>query len=231
LPVILIAMLVLIVTENARLARHIGGYLEQQGSDPDFASDGAFGLRLCASNRYDAIVLDQQLPDMDGTDFCRRLRENAGDPTPVLMLAAGGRASNHIRGLEAGADDCMSQPFSLPELCLRLQTIMRRRAFTCHQISAGGIYMVLDQWHVYWGEIVVELPPTGFRILELLVRAFPGIVTRAQMEHAIWDDQPPASEAALRGHIHRLRRSLEGPFGRRVIKTLHGVGYQFLPLA
>lgn len=223
-------MLVLIVTGNATLASHIGGCLEQQGSDPDFANDGALGFRLCASNRYDTIIVDQQLPDMDGIDFCGRLRENAGDPTPILMLAEGSRASNRIRGLAAGADDCMSQPFSLAELCLRLQTIMHRRAYACHQISAGGIYMVLDQRQVYWGTNIVELPRTSFRILELLVRAFPGIVTHAQMEHAIWTDQPPASEAALRGHIHRLRRSLEGSFGRRVIKTVHDVGYQLLPL-
>lgn len=219
-------MHVLIVEDNATLATNIGEYLEQQGDEPDFASDGALGLRLCEINRYDAIVLDLRLPKVDGMDFCRRLREDSRNPVPILMLTARDTVDDRIRGFEAGADDYLTKPFSLRELHLRLQAIVRRRVDACQQLTAGDLHMDLDQRLVHCGVVPVELAPISFQILELLIRACPGVVTRAQIEHVIWNDEPPESDAALRGHIHRLRQLLEGTSDRRLIKTVHGVGYQ-----
>jgi DNA-binding response OmpR family regulator len=127
---------------------------------------------------------------------------------------------------EAGADDYLTKPFSLRELHRRLQAIVRRRADTCRQLAAGELRMDLERRLVHCGAVPVELAPISFQILELLIRAFPGVVTRTQIEHVIWNDNPPESDAALRGHIHRLRQLLEGPAERRLIKTIHGVGYQ-----
>jgi DNA-binding response OmpR family regulator len=219
-------MHVLIVEDNAPLAINIGEYLEQQGDEPDFASDGAFGLRLCAINRYDAIVLDFRLPKVGGMDFCRRLRANGHNPAPILMLIAHDTLDDRIQGLEAGADDYLTKPFSLRELHLRLRAIVRRRGEACQQLSAGDLHMDLEQRRVHCGAVPIELAPISFQILELLIRAFPGVVTRTQIEHVIWNDQPPESDAALRGHIHRLRQLLEASAGRRLIKTVHGIGYQ-----
>lgn len=221
-------MHVLIIEDNDTLAANIGEYLEQQGDEPDFASDGALGLRLCELNRYDAIVLDLRLPRMDGMAFCRRLRTELGDPTPVLMLTARDTVDDRIEGFETGADDYLTKPFSLRELHLRLQAVVRRRIDACRHIAAGDVRMDIDRRVVHCGNQAVELTPISFQILEMLIRAHPGIVTRAQIEHVIWHDDPPESDAALRGHIHRLRQLLEKPVGQSMIRTVHGVGYQLM---
>ncbi|GAB3684285.1 response regulator transcription factor [Salinisphaera aquimarina] len=219
-------MHVLIIEDNDTLATNIGEYLEQQGDEPDFASDGSVGLRLCEAHHYDAVVLDLHLPKIDGIALCRRLREEIHKTTPVLMLTARDTVDDRIQGFEAGADDYLTKPFSLRELYLRLQAIVRRRADALNQLRAADLCMDIDQRLVHCNSARLELAPISFQILELLMRAHPGVVTRAEIEHVIWNDEPPESEAALRGHIHRLRHLLGVPGGRSVIRTVHGVGYQ-----
>src|SRR5699024_6243933 len=133
---------------------------------------------------------------------------------------------DRICGLEAGADDYLTKPFSLRELHLRLQTMTRRRAGSRRQLSVGDISMLPGQRIVCRGGEALELSPISFNSLKLLLEAFPGVVTRGQIEHVIWQDEPPDSEAALRAHIHRLRRTLATAAAPDRITTVHGVGYR-----
>ncbi|MES1925270.1 response regulator transcription factor [Salinisphaera sp. T31B1] len=224
-------MHVLIIEDNDDLAATIGEYLEQRGDEPDFASDGALGLRLCEANRYDAILLDVGLPRVDGIALCQRLRQQMHSMTPVLILTARDTLADRIEGLEAGADDYLVKPFSLRELYLRLQSIVRRGTKTTRELNVCQLRMDCEQRLVHCGGQRLELAPISFRILELLMRAHPAVVTRDQIEHAIWNDQPPESDAALRGHIHRLRHLLGEADQRHSIRTIHGVGYQLVDAA
>jgi len=219
-------MQVLIIEDNDALATNIGEYLEQCGDEPDFASDGAVGLRLCETNRYDAIILDLRLPRIDGISLCQRLRRDSHNATPVLMLTARDTVNDRIEGFEAGADDYLTKPFSLRELYLRLQAIVRRGLDTATELRVGALRLDIEQRCALYDGDRVELAPISFRILELLMRAYPAIVTRQDIEHAIWHDEPPESEAALRGHIHRLRHLLRHYSGHSLVRTVHGVGYQ-----
>lgn len=221
-------MHVLIVEDDAALATNIGEYLESHGDQPDFASDGAIGLQLCEINAYDAVILDLRLPRLDGISFCEQLRGRLRHNTPVLMLTARDTLADRIEGFEAGTDDYLCKPFSLRELYLRLQSIVRRGASdtATQQLTASILSMDLARHSVTCRDKDVTLTPIIFQMLEMLMRAFPGVVTRAQFERQIWHDEPPESDAALRGHIHRLREILRQAAGQQVIRTIHGVGYQ-----
>jgi len=221
-------MHVLIIEDNDILATNIGEYLEECGDEPDFASDGAIGLRLCEANRYDAIILDLQLPRLGGIALCQRLRQQMNNLTPILMLTARDTVDDRIEGFEAGADDYLTKPFSLRELYLRLRAIVRRGAESSTALQIGKLRMDFDQRLVHYEQSKLELSPMTYSILELLVRAYPAVVTRQDIERVIWDDEPPASEAALRGHVHRLRHLLIEHSGQVLIRTVHGVGYQLM---
>lgn len=219
-------MYILIVEDHDSLASNIGEYLEQQGDIPDFAAQGETALALCRQHHYDAVVLDLNLPGIDGLEVCTQLRHSTGQNTPILMLTARDTVNDRISGLEAGADDYLTKPFSLRELYLRLQAIVRRRddAGTC--LRVGDLCLYPQQRLVYRDAAPLELSRINFHILELLMRAFPGVVTRERMEKAIWQDEPPDSDAALRAHILRLRRLLATAAVPEPIKTVHSVGYR-----
>lgn len=223
-------MHVLIVEDDDALATNIGEYLAHHGDQPDFASDGAIGLQLCEINAYDVVILDLRLPRVDGITFCERLRQQLHSNRPVLMLTARDTVDDRIEGFEAGTDDYLCKPFSLRELYLRLQAVVRRGRSegASPQLSAGLVSIDVEQHAVTCGGTEVALTPIIFQMLEMLVRAYPSVVTRAQFEREIWHDEPPESDAALRGHIHRLRELLRQAAGEPVIRTIHGIGYQLV---
>ncbi|ROO26755.1 response regulator transcription factor [Salinisphaera orenii] len=221
-------MHVLIVEDNDALAVRIGAYLEQAGDEPDFAYDGRLGLRLCEINQYDAIVLNARLSRARRVDFYRDLHARLDDPVPILQLGHGNadahRASDE--GFAAGADECLDAPFSLRELRRSLQTLVYRRRALSREVVAGPLRMDVDHRMVHCGSRAVELSPIGFRILEMLARAYPRKVTRDEIEHRVWQDDPPRSDAALRGHIHRLRQTLQSIVDGPTIQTVQVAGYK-----
>ena len=222
---------VLIVEDDATLAANLGEYLEDQGDEPDFASDGRVGLALATSQPYDALILDLRLPVMDGLTVCRRLRARPQGCPAILMLTARDTLDDRIGGLEAGADDYLVKPFSLREMYLRLQAVVRRhRPAAQAPLSIGGLRLVPREHCAYYRERIIDLSPIGFAVLEMLMDAYPGLVSRADFEARIWDDEPPQSDAALRGHVHRLRETLAAAIGAEVIQTVHGMGYRLLDI-
>lgn len=224
-------MRILIVEDDPTLAANLGEYLEEQGDEADYAGDGRVGLQLCVAESYDAIILDLRLPRLDGIELCRRLRNDQHINTPILMLTARDTVDDRIEGFEAGTDDYLVKPFSLREMYLRLQAIVRRRrpAGGC-PLMVGALSLDTDRHVARYRDRSIDLTPIGFAMLEMLMRASPGLVSRAEFEEQIWHGRPPESDAALRGHVHRLRELLEAVAEQPVIHTVHGVGYRLLEI-
>jgi DNA-binding response OmpR family regulator len=219
-------MYILIVEDNDDLAANIGEYCEERGDIVDYAGDGLTGLHLAAVNGYDALVLDLSLPGMDGLSLCERLRLDAANNVPILMLTARDTLRDRLTGFETGADDYVTKPFSLPELHMRLKVLVRRAAGASDQLAVADLVFDTRTLIVRRAGRRLELTPTGLRMLELLMRASPAVVKTGTVERAIWGDDPPDSEAALRGHVHQLRGIIDKPFPAKLLKTVHGIGYR-----
>jgi DNA-binding response OmpR family regulator len=218
----------LIVEDNIDIAENVGDYLEIQGHVMDFAMDGINGLHLALTEDYDAIVLDVMLPGMDGLKFCRKLREEAEKQTPVLMLTARDTLSDKLEGFDAGADDYLVKPFELEELSARLQALVRRTNFAKKKfLRVSDLEIDLGKMQVQRAGRAVELNRACLKILTLLMQASPNVVSRKEIEQALWSDMPPGSDA-LRSHIYTLRRAIDKPFKRHLIQTIHGVGYKLV---
>jgi DNA-binding response OmpR family regulator len=209
-----------------KAAANLGEFLESAGHQVDYAADGSIASQLCSTNRYDAIVLDVGLPGMSGLEVCRRLRTEARQATPVLMLTARDLESDVLAGFEAGADDYMRKPFSLKELSARLAAIARRGRASLGSLAVADLVLDVDTLSVRRGDARCSLTPSGLRILEVLMRTSPGVVSREQLVELLWGEAPPASDAALRAHIHLLRQAVDPPGLPRLLHTIHGVGYR-----
>ncbi len=222
-------MNILLIEDSPDLASNVGEFLESRGHTVDYAMDGALGLQLATHARFDVAVLDLNLPRLDGLSVCRRIRESPSVSLPVLMLTARNAESDKLKGFEAGADDYLTKPFSLPELLARLEAILRRSRDTS---TTGSVLQVADlaldvrSLMVNRAGQPVSIAPTPLRILEILMRSAPSVVTRLQLESAIWGEAPPDSDAALRGHIRALRIAIDPPGLPRLLHTIHGTGYR-----
>ena len=221
------AGLVLVVEDNRNISEMIGEYLEGRGFEVDYATDGLDGYRLAVENSYDVLVLDLMLPRLDGMEVCKRLRNEARKSTPVLMLTARDTLDDKLTGLSSGADDYLTKPFALPELEVRLEALMarmhgrqRRKVLEVHDLKLD-----LGTLEVTRAGQPLHLYPACRKLLETLMQASPAAVTRQQLEHALWGDDPPDGDM-LRSHIYELRRSVDGPFPVKLIQTLPRTGYR-----
>jgi DNA-binding response OmpR family regulator len=193
----------------------------------DVAYDAFSGLGFATNNMYDAIVLDLMLPGMDGLEVCARLREN-GDDTPVLMLTARDTLGNKLEGFASGADDYLVKPFALQELEVRLQALIRRaRGKPAGVLRVANLSLDPETLRVERDGHRIELPPIPLKLLEVLLRKSPRVVSRAELEHAIWGDSPPDSDA-LRAHMHVLRAAIDIDGEPPLIRTLRGIGYRLV---
>ena len=219
-------MRILIVEDNSDLAANIYDFLEAKGHTLDAAADGITGLHLAVVNDYDAIVLDLTLHGMDGLTLCRKLREEASKTTPVIMLTARDTLNDKLVGFEAGADDYLVKPFALQELEVRLLALQRRGAGSqSRKLQVGDLSFDLDTLSVKRQDKVISLTPTGLKILELLMRKSPHVVSRREIEHTLWGDEPPDSDS-IRSHMHTLRVAIDHPFEKPLIHTVHGIGFR-----
>jgi DNA-binding response OmpR family regulator len=218
---------ILVVEDNPDLAANLVDYLTAKGHLVDAAGDGIAGLHLAGSQGFDVILLDLILPGMDGITLCRRLREELGKATPILMLTAKDTLDDKVAGLEAGADDYLVKPFALREVAARIVALARRAQASVAQ----GVLRVADlcfdtaTLRVSRGGRAITLPPIPLRMLEALMRASPRVLGREEMERAIWRDAPPDSDA-LRSHLHLLRTAIDKPFHPPLLRTLRGLGWQ-----
>ena len=221
-------MRVLIIEDNRDLASNMFDFLEAKGHVVDAAGDGITGMHLALVNEYDAIVLDLMLPGMDGITLCRKLREEGGKDTPVLMITARDSLEDKIAGLEAGADDYLVKPAELREVELRLRVLFRRGGdHTQKQKKLTVEDLTLDPFtcSVKRGTKAIDLPPIPYRILEILMSRSPQVVNREDIEHVVWGEGRPDSDS-LRAHVHLLRELIDKPFERKLLRTMRGFGYQ-----
>jgi DNA-binding response OmpR family regulator len=222
-------MHILIIEDNRDLAANIGEYLESRDHAVDIATDGVAGLRLAGSNRYDAVILDLGLPGLDGLTLCKRLREEAHRTVPVLILTARDTLRDKLAGFEAGADDYLIKPFALAELHARVQALVRRSAGGSEILQVADLSFDTRALVVRRAGKRLSLTASELRLLERLMRASPGVLSRHDAARALWDNDPPESDAALRGHIHTLRQTIDRDFSPRLLHTVHGVGYRLAP--
>jgi len=220
-------MRILIVEDSRDLAANIGEYLENRSETVDYAADGATGLHLAATQRYDAIVLDLSLPGLDGIALCKRLRQDVHSAAAIVMLTARDTERDKLSGFDVGADDYLTKPFSLPELHARLKAVVRRASGARHRVlRVADLEFDTHTLVARRAGRRLELTPSGIKLLEKLMRAAPGVVSRRDVEYALWGDDPPESEAALRGHIHALRAAVDQGTERKLLHTVHGMGYR-----
>lgn len=222
-------MHLLLIEDHADLAANIGEYLQAQGHVMDYAADGLSGLHLAAVNRYDAVILDLNLPGLDGLSLCRRLRQDGANTVPLLMLTARDTERDKLIGFEAGADDYLTKPFSLAELHARLRALARRGTGSSEVLRVADLSFDTRTLIARRGARTLELTRAGMKLLEALMRVAPGVLSREAAERAIWGDAPPDSDASLRGHVLALRRIVDPEGSPKLLHTLHGVGYRMAP--
>ena len=219
--------LILLVEDNRSLSEMVGEYLESKGFGVDFASDGLDGLRLATDNSYDVIVLDLMLPRMDGVEVCRRLRAEAKKSTPVLMLTARDTLADKVSGLDAGADDYLVKPFAIQELEARVRALIRRdrRQVSAEVLRVADLVLDTSSLRATRGGAELQLSPIGLRLLTILMRESPAVVTRRDIEREIWGDGLPDSDT-LRSHLYNLRKTIDKPFEKPLLHTVQSAGYR-----
>ncbi|HWK53747.1 MAG TPA: response regulator transcription factor [Hyphomicrobiales bacterium] len=220
-------MQILVVEDNRDIAENIADYLEPLGHTLDFAADGISGLHLAITRRFDVIVLDVMLPGMDGMTLCRKLREEAGNYTPVLMLTARDQLDDKLAGFRAGSDDYLVKPFSVKELEVRLQALVKRATqATRHRVlQLADLEFNADTQQAHRGGALLELNPIQRKLLELLLGNSHRVVSREELERHIWGEIPPDSDV-LRTHIYGLRNAIDKHYEPKLLHTVHGSGYR-----
>jgi two-component system OmpR family response regulator len=215
----------LLVEDDAKLARAVGRGLRHEGYAVDVVGDGDAALARAAVWDYDGIVLDIMLPSRDGFDVCRTLRER-DCWAPILMLTARGQVGDRIRGLDVGADDYLAKPFDFGELLARLRALVRRvPAQRPVRLEVGDLVVDPATHEVARAGVAVALTAREFAVLEYLARHPGEAVSRASLLDHVWDENFEGSTNIVDVYVGYLRRKLELPFDRPLIRTIRGVGY------
>jgi len=219
-------MKLLVVEDEPAMAQMLRRGLEEDGHAVDLAEDGAEALWLAGEGTYDAIVLDLMLPDTDGLQVCRRLRDSA-DWTPILVLTARSAVDQRVAGLDAGADDFLAKPFSFLELSARLRALSRRARLPRPTVlSVGSLRLDPAARRAWRGEDELTLSPTEFALLELFLRHPGQALSRAEILDAVWDFAFDSRSNLVDQYVGYLRRKIDRPFGRSDLETVRGVGYR-----
>jgi DNA-binding response OmpR family regulator len=223
--------LVLLVEDNRGISETVGEFLERRGYSVDYAADGVTGLHLAVSNSYDVIVLDLMLPGMDGLDVCRKLRQEAKKSTPVLMLTARDTLEDKVTGLDAGADDDLVKPFEVKELEARVRALIRRdrRQVSQEVLRVGDLVLDTATLRLTRAGKDLAVSPIGLKLLTILMRESPRVVSRRDIEREVWGDMLPDSDT-LRSHLYNLRKVIDKPFQNQLLHTIHSAGYRLADL-
>lgn len=217
----------LLVEDDIDLATAVIEYFELEEIQCDHAANGLSGLSLIKSNHYDVVILDLNLPKMNGLEVCETLRSQGID-VPILMLTAKDTLDDKLLGFSKGADDYLIKPFAMEELIVRVQVLSRRRSGEVTKLIACGLELDTQQHIITRDSSPLKLSPTSFKILETLMRASPNPVSREKLIQSVWGDEQPDSNS-LKVHMFHLRKVLESNADHcsknKLIHTLAGRGF------
>jgi len=216
---------ILVVEDEEVLAQALVEALEGEFYAVDLAESGEVASEMAEVNSYDLIVLDWTIPPPTGIELLRAWR-NAGKDMPVLMLTARSGVNDKVDGLDTGADDFLTKPFSLSELLARVRSLLRRRAKPLQgELSAGDLVMDRAARRVTVGGRPLDLSPKEFALLEYFLNHKEAVVTRTELSEHVWDDSFDSLGNVIDVTVHRLRKKIDGDRKDRLLHTLKGVGY------
>jgi two-component system response regulator RegX3 len=224
---------ILLVEDEPALADAVGYALRADGHEVETVEDGERALAAAAAVEFDALVLDVMLPGVSGIEVCRKLR--SGSAVPILMLTARDAEVDRVVGLEAGADDYITKPFSMNELLARVRAILRRReldAAEAHPTRAvGGLVLDLERYEASVEGEPVQLTPSELKLLSLLAREPGRVYSRREIMQHLWDSDYIGDARAADLHVSNIRRKIErDPDNPRRLLTVRGAGYKLVPL-
>ena len=220
---------ILYVEDDALAAHNVMALFEAQGDRSTWIADGAEGLRAAAAGTFDIIILDRNLPSMNGIDVAVRLRE-AGITTPLLMLSALGRSENRIEGLDAGIDDYLAKPFEPAELVARVRALHRRVTHQAHSpvIIFGDMECHIKARTAHRNGQHIPLSPKEYTLFKYFMDHAGDVVTRAMLLRDVWNLSFDPETNVIDVNVGRLRRKLEDGFDTPVLETIWGTGYRLV---
>jgi len=217
-------MRVLVIEDDHRLAEFLKQGLSQDGFAVDVYGDGETGLVEFGVNSYDLVIIDWKLPGMDGISVCKEIRSR-GSNIPVLFLTAQNTVDDKIKGLESGADDYLTKPFSFMELAARLQALLRRRHSPIETLKIDDLEMNVQERKVTRGGTRIELSNKEFSVLELLLRNRNRLITHAALANHVWEVDFDTGTNVIYVYVAVLRSKLNCGSRRPLIHTVRGSGY------
>lgn len=218
---------ILVVEDDPSAAEFVVKGLRQDGYTVESVATGPDALHMATSEHFDAIILDRNLPGLDGLSVLRALR-GAQKSTPIIILSALAHADERVNGLKAGADDYLGKPFSFSELQIRLDNLLRRHGAKPAEtvLTCGDLSMDLLTRRVTRDGKVIDLLQREFQILEQLIRHKDRVITRTALLEQIWDYRFDPHTSLIDTHMSRLRKKLEDGFNKPLLHTIRGVGYR-----
>jgi two-component system OmpR family response regulator len=219
-------MHVLVVEDEVKMAALLRRGLGEQGLAADVVGSGEEAVAMATAKPYDAIVLDVMLPGIDGFEACRQMRVR-GVWSPVLMLTARGALDDRVAGLDEGADDYLTKPFSFAELLARLRALARRsQAERPTMIEIGDLRLDPASRQAWRGEAEIELSAKEFTLLEVFMRNPSHVLTRARLLEQAWAYDYEHRSNVVEVYVRYLRRKIDEPFGVKSLETVRGAGYR-----
>lgn len=219
-------MKILLIEDDRETASYIRNGLTESGHAVDCAAEGRDGLLLATGEPYDVLIVDRMLPGLDGLALVRALR-SAGVKTPVLFLTAINGIDDRVEGLDAGGDDYLAKPFAFSELLARINALARRPPLSAErtEIMVADLRLDLVRHVAQRGGQKIDLRPREFGLLEYLMRNAGRVVTRTMLLEKVWEFNFDPQTNVVETHVSRLRAKVDKPFAKKLIKTVHGVGY------
>lgn len=218
---------ILIIEDEQKVANFISKGLEEEGFNTDVAYDGHIGLKKAAMHKFDLILLDLNLPGMNGFEVCKKLRAQKKE-TPVMMLTALGTMDDKLEGFDAGADDYLVKPFEFKELLARIRALLKRAKASndiAESLVIADLELNADSKIVTRGGVKIDLTAKEFQLLEFLLKNQNKVLSRNQIAEAVWDISFETGTNVIDVYINFLRNKIDKKFGKKLIHTMVGMGY------
>ncbi len=216
-------MHILLIEDDLDLSEAVSEFLELKGLSCDFAYSGDVGIEMVESNHYDVIILDVMLPHKNGFEVAKTLREQ-GFHTPIIMLTACDTLEDELNGFEQGIDDYVSKPCSMPLLYARIKALHERVKPKVNHLCIGELEIFFSEHMLKRKGEVVKLTPTGWRLLELLAKRSPDVVSKLELQEYAWEGYDDVDTNTFNVQMHKLRKAVDGKHETKYIHTLHSVG-------